>query len=264
MEKGKRKAALITGASGGIGKAIALRLAEEGWDIGIHYRSSRQSAEEIAIMAEEMGVSARLFQAEAADISQMRKMVRDFSAAFGRMDALINNVGVTVLRPFLEVDEALMDQLTTVDFKTPYFTAQEAAKSMIAAGNGGVIINITSVQQQINFPEASIYGSLKAALAKLTEHMAVELAPYEIRINAIAPGYINTSSDISPRAAYIQSRIPLQRLGKGADIAAVAAFLISEQANYITGANIAVDGGMPLPSAADNLYTSRVLTDKMG
>ena len=264
MEKNQRKAALITGASGGIGQAIALRLAKEGYDIGIHYRSSKRNADEIAKLAESMGVCAKLFQADATDIFQMKNMVRDFSSAFGRMDVLINNVGVTVLRPFLEVDEALMDQLTTVDFKTPYFTAQEAAKAMIAAGNGGVIINITSVQQKINFPEASIYGSMKAALAKLTEHMAIELAAYQIRVNAIAPGYINTQESISARAAYIQSRLPLQRLGTGEDIAAMTAFLVSDQANYITGANMAVDGGMPLPSAADNLYTPRVLTDKMG
>ena len=260
----ERKAALITGASGGIGKSIALRLARDGFDIGIHYRSNREEAERIKGEAEVLGVRAAIFQADAAAPGEMAAMVRAFANAFGRMDALINNAGVTVLRSFLEVDDEMLERLWTVNFKTPYFVAQEAAKQMIQRKIPGEIINVTSVQAKINFPDASVYGSLKAALVKLTEHMAVELSQYGIRVNAIAPGYILTSCEESARAQYIKSKIPLQRLGKGEDVADLAAFLCSENGAYINGANIPVDGGMPLPSAADNLYTPRVITDKIG
>lgn len=260
----ERKAALITGASGGIGSAIARAMAQAGYDIGIHYRSSREEAEALAREAEVLGVRAALFQGDAADVGRMRALTREFVETFGRIDVLVNNVGITVLRPFLEADEELAERLFTVDFKTPYFVAQEAARAMVAKKIPGCIINITSVQARINFPEASLYGSMKAAMVKLTEHMAVELSQYGIRVNAIAPGYINTQDTLSPRAAYIQSRNPLQRLGKGEDIAHMAVFLASPEGGYINGANIAVDGGMPLPSAADNLYTPRVITDKIG
>lgn len=264
MENG-RKVALVTGASGGIGQALAVRLAAAGYDMGVHYHSNRVGAEAVERQAEARGVRAAIFQADACEPAQMRHMVRACVASFGRIDVLVNNVGLTVLRPFLEVDDALYDRLLAANVKTPYFTAQEAALSMVSLGLRGCIVNITSVQQRVNFPEASVYGATKAALAKLTEHMAVELSPYGIRVNAVAPGYINTKEGpLSPRAAHIQARVPLQRLGRAEDVANLVAFIVSEESGYLQGANIAVDGGMPLPSAADNLYTPRVVTDKLG
>ncbi len=258
------KTALITAASGGIGKSIALKLARDGYHIGIHYRSNLEEAVRIQREAESFGVRAELFQGDAEKTEQMVEMARGFIACFGRMDVLINNAGITVLRSFLDVDEKLMHRLWAADWETPYFVAQEAARCMIRERTGGSIINITSVQAKINFPDASVYGPIKAALVKLTEHMAVELAQYGIRVNAVAPGYINTADSESARAQYIKSRIPLQRLGKGEDVAEMVAFLCSDAGAYITGANIPIDGGMPLPSAADNYYTPRIITDKLG
>ena len=260
----KNKTALITAASGGIGRSIALKLAREGYHIGVHYHSNREEALRIKKEAESFGVRAELFQGDAEEPERMAAMARDFTACFGRIDVLVNNAGITVLRSFLDVDEKMMHRLWAADWETPYFVAQEAARSMIRGRTGGSIINITSVQAKINFPDASVYGPIKAALVKLTEHLAVELAQYGIRVNAVAPGYINTAHTESARAQYIKSRIPLQRLGKGDDVAEMVAFLCSDAGAYITGANIPIDGGRPLPSSADNYYTPRVVTDKLG
>lgn len=259
------KNALITGSSSGIGKFILLKLAQEGWNVGVHYAHSAARAEAVAQEARSFGVKAEIYGADAADTAAMKNMVRSFVEDFGSIDLLVNNVGVTILRSFLDVTEELFDQIVNINVKACYFTTQEAAKAMIAGGVRGNIINITSVQQQTCFPDASLYGSLKAALAKLTTHLTVELAPHGIRVNAVAPGTIETEDRVmTPRFEYLQSRIPMGRLGKPEEIAATVAFLVSGQADFIQGANIVIDGGAMAPSFIDNLYTPRVVTDKLG
>lgn len=262
---GRKKVALITGASGGIGRVIALKLAAEGYNVGIHYHTNLTAAQAVVKQAQGLGALAAPFGADACNVDALRLMISNVVDTFGKIDLLVNNAGITVLRSFLDVDEEMMSRLIAANLKAPFFLAQAAAKKMIEGKTQGNIINITSVQQRVNFPEASVYGTVKAALAKLTEHMAVELAPHGIRVNAIAPGYIKTNDgDLTPREQYIRSRIPLQQLGTAYDVAELVAFVASDAGKYLHGANIAIDGGMPLPSAADNLYTPRVVTDKLG
>ncbi|MDW7659072.1 MAG: SDR family oxidoreductase [Bacillota bacterium] len=257
------KCALITGSSSGIGKAIALKLANDGYDIGINYAHNKNAAQSVVTEVRNIGVAADIFQVDIGNIPELKDLFHAFLNVFGKIDLLVNNAGITRCRPFIDVNEELFDELCNTNFKSHYFLTQFAARNMIENKIHGNIINITSIHQQTAMPETSVYGSFKSAFAKFTHHAAVELAPYGIRVNAVAPGAINTSNDVNERAQYLASRVPMGRLGLPDEIASVVSFLVSDAASYINGANILVDGGILLPSYVDNLYTPRVVTDKM-
>lgn len=258
------KCALVTGSSSGIGKAIALQLANDGYDIGINYAHNKDAALAITSEIRHIGVAAEVFQADIGSFSELKSLFDAFLKAFGKIDLLVNNAGITRCRPLIEVTEELFDELCNTNFKSHFFLTQYAAQNMIEHKIQGNIINITSIHQQTAMPETSVYGSFKSAFAKFTHHAAVELAPYGIRVNAVAPGAINTSHNpLNERAQYLASHVPMGRLGLPEEVASVVSFLISDAASYINGANILVDGGILLPSYVDNLYTPRVVTDKM-
>lgn len=258
------KCALITGSSSGIGKAIAMKLANDGYNIGINYAHNKDAALTVAAEIRNLGAVAEVFQADVGKTTELKAMFHDFTNAFGAINLLVNNAGITRCRPLIEVTEELFDEICNTNFKSHYFLTQYAARNMIEQRIHGNIINITSIHQQTAMPETSVYGSFKSAFAKFTHHAAVELAPYGIRVNAVAPGAINTSHNpLSERAQYLASRVPMGRLGLPEEIASVVSFLVSEAASYINGANILVDGGILLPSYVDNLYTPRIVTDKM-
>lgn len=250
MEHSK-KIALITGGGRGMGKAMALKLGMCGYDVAITYRSSSAGAEEVIRELREMGSNARMYRADTANLEEALEAFAQFQKDYGRIDLLVNNAGCTISGAFLTMEPEKFDYCLNVDLRTPYFLAQQAAKLMIETGSKGVIINISSNQSEEVFPTSSVYGTAKAGLNKLTRHVALELAPYGIRAVAVAPGYCNVWGDDcqSDRTKAILDCIPTGRFAKPEEMAALVAFLASDEAGFITGTTILADGGTSLPVA---------------
>jgi len=250
---GKGKNAIVTGAGRGIGKSIALLLAEKGYNIGITYRNSQEGAKQVYEAALKKGVEAILIHADMSKIKDVESMIDTYINKFGKIDLLVNNAGITTSAPFLETSEELFDFTIATDLKGPYFCAQRAAKNMIEKGTKGVIINITSCQAEGCFWGASVYGAAKAALNKLTKHAALELAPYGIRVIAIAPGFtdVGYGDPNSTLNLLTKSKIPLGKYSSPDEMAGVVAFMASDEAGYITGTCIQVEGGSLLPVFSD-------------
>jgi NAD(P)-dependent dehydrogenase (short-subunit alcohol dehydrogenase family) len=254
-----RKKALVTGASSGIGRTIAIELAKHGYDVGINYFSEHKADAELACQeATQYGGDHHAFYGDVSSVASIEQMFTAFIDHYGSIDLLVNNAGVTKFKPLLELTEEVWDQITNTDWKGSYFCTQQAARYMVEQGVSGSIINITSVHVQLNFPHASVYGPSKAALHKFTQHAALELAPYGIRVNAVAPGSIKNDmlDAYTPRQQMFVSRTPLQRMGLKEEIAQAIIFLSSDAAQYITGTSIVVDGGAMLPALLDNMYVS--------
>lgn len=242
------KIALVTGASRGLGKWISLGLALAGADVALAARSS-EGLEQTAKEIEEMGTKAFPVKTDLTDISSISEMVQKTLAHFGRIDCLVNNAGVNVHKPLLEVTPEDFDFVCAVNFRGVYFASQIVSKEMIKKG-GGKIINISSAAGLLLRPGVpnSIYAGTKAGIIMFTKSFAEELAPHNIYVNAIAPGYFATPltkdrlSD--PEVlANILSFTPLKKIGKAPDIVGPAVFLASEASNFITGQTIFVDGG---------------------
>ena len=260
------KVAFITGSSTGIGKGIALRLAREGCDVVIHYGHDDKKAEDTGREISALGVKTLVLKADVTDLDQLNAAFDQAIETFGKIDILVNNTGITQYRPFLEVTPDFYERIFRTNLRSHFFASQRAAKNMIANHIHGSIVTVTSIQQEIYYPEASVYGSLKAALLKFTKHLALELAPYGIRSNAIAPGTIKVYPNpfdpnemFTDREKQLIERTPITRVGWPEDIAGAAAFLCSDEASYITGACINVSGGAELPSVLDNTFCERVM-----
>lgn len=254
------KKAIVTGAGHGIGKTIAIELAKAGYDVGITYSGS--SVEQINDTLERIlaaGQKGYIERMDLTDAANIKPAMDALTASLGGLDVLVNNAGATKFVPFIDVTIDQFDQLMSIDYRGTYFCAQYAARHMIAHGVKGVIINIASVHVYYNFPKASIYAPNKAAVEKLTQHIALELAPYGIRCNSVSPGYIKvTDPDSVPaREKMMVSRIPAQRIGQPVEIANMIRFLISDEAEYITGSDFLVDGGARLPALLDNVYVKQ-------
>lgn len=247
-----RKKALVTGASRGIGAAIALTLAEHGYDVGINYYESPEEAEAIRAQAEAKGAKAVCFKADVGVLSEVHAMFDAFLEEFGKIDLLVNNAGISWYKPFLEVDEEFWTRITNVNWRGPYFCAQRAAQDMVAKGTKGQIINISSNHTFGCWPNATVYGSNKAALTKFTKNAAMELAPHGIRVNAIAPGYTDVGWDPAHPVYLAKTRIPMKRFAEPREIAQAVLFLESEYSTYITGECIKIDGGALLPVVPEN------------
>ncbi len=256
------KTALVTGSSRGIGRAIALELAACGYDICINYLSSEEMALDVRDRIEAMGRRCVAIRADVGDINALQAMFARVEDDLGGTDVLVNNAGITEYLPLLECTETLWQRITNTDWKGAFFATQLAAKQMIKNERKGVIVNITSIHQRCNFPIANVYGPTKAALTKFTEHAALELAPYGIRVVALAPGCtkLREGEDETPRGLQLASRIPLGRYASCEEIAKVAAWLVSDGAAYITGTSVVVDGGSVLPSHLDSAYVDGVKT----
>ena len=252
-----RPTALVTGASRGIGRGIALALAEAGYDVGVNYASSQPEALAVADACRAAGVRADAMHADVGDISDIEALFANFLGRFGHLDLLVNNAGIGLKVPFLETTEEQYDRVMDVNLRGVFFCTQAAARAMVARGQGGVIINNTSIHQEIQHPNTSVYGPAKAALEKFTRHAALELAPYGIRVNAVAPGATITQEGLeaTPHWKLVRSRIPLGRHGLPEDVARAVVFLASEQASYITGASLTIDGGAVLPAGLLSAYT---------
>ncbi|MHB1608851.1 glucose 1-dehydrogenase [Acidiferrobacter thiooxydans] len=241
--------ALVTGASGGLGRAMAVTLAQAGAQIAVHYRKGQAEAETVVKTITGQGGKAQAFAADLSDPAAVNTLMQQASAALGGIDILVNNAGLDGQRaPVGEDDPAHWQKVLAVDLLGPYYCARTVLPHMIKAGRG-VIINITSVHEFIPWEGYSAYTSAKAGLSMFTKTLAQETADKAIRVVAVAPGAIQTpiNEDVwnDPNSLKdLDDKISMGRLGTPTEIASVVAFLASDLASYITGTTIAVDGGM--------------------
>jgi len=248
--------ALVTGASSGIGRAIALRLAREGASIAVNYLGGDEEAEELVNKITAVGAKAIALQADVSKEKEVDAMFKNMVDEFGGVDILVNNAGIEHEYKFVDLPLDQWQKVIDVDLTGAFLCAQRAVRLMLESRKGGSIINITSVHQIIPWVGYIDYCVAKAGLDMLTKTLALELAGSKIRINSIAPGAIKTPINkevwTDPQGLEdLLKKIPVKRVGEPEEIASVAAFLCSEEASYITGATLYVDGGMTLyPSFA--------------
>ena len=248
------KIALITGASHGIGKRTALTFAREGADVALTYRGREEGARDTVSQIEAMGRRAHLMQAEMTSQADCERSVDDAIGTFGRIDIVVNNAGGGRGGPFLDVSLDAWQYTLDLCVRAPFIIGQRAARHMVERGGGGAIVNISSVHSSHVWANDTAYGVAKAALNRLTRSMAVELAQHGIRTNAIAPGYINVAENEAEQARYdardggAAPLIVAQRTARPREIADVALFLASDEASYVNGQTIFVDGGLLLPA----------------
>ena len=243
------KVALVTGSSQGLGQAIAIRLAEEGADIIIDYRSHSEGAEETKAKVEAAGRKGLVVKADLGVVSDINRMIADGIQHFGKLDILVNNAGLEKNADFWDITEADYDNVLNVNLKGVFFATQAIVKHFRETKRQGKIINISSVHEELPFPHFTTYCASKGGVKMMMRNLAIELGPLGITINNVAPGAINTpinKSLIEDKAKLnaVLQNIPLGRLGEPSDIASMVAFLASPDANYITGATFFVDGGL--------------------
>lgn len=244
----ENKVALVTGASRGIGRAIAIKLAESGYDVAVNYNSNEAEAEKVADKIRSYGRRAMIVKANAGDRGDVNVMFRSVVKELGHIDVLVNNAGVVDDAFLLMLSPDSLDRSLNINVKGYFYCAQAATLKMFKAKKG-VIINISSVSSMMALPGQSVYAATKGAINSMTATLARELAPYGIRVNAIAPGFIATDMVANLPEDKIQeylTQIPLGRLGKVEEVAELAAFLASDEASYITGQTLVIDGGLSL------------------
>jgi NAD(P)-dependent dehydrogenase (short-subunit alcohol dehydrogenase family) len=235
--------ALVTGASRGLGKAIAVGLAEAGAEVVLMSRD-RDRLESVAAELRARGQAAQAAPWDVNDVAQVQRII----ASLPRLDILVNNAGINIPEPFVEVSEAHFDQVIGLNLRATFFVTQAAVRKMLEGGNGGAIINLTSQMGHVGASNRTVYCASKHALEGFTKALAVELAPRGIRVNSVAPTFVETdlTRPMLADPAFEQSvlsRIPLGRLGQPQDVAGAVVFLASSQAALITGASLLVDGG---------------------
>ena len=244
------KSALVTGASRGIGRGIALSLARQGAEVAINYRSSKEEAEEVQGEIEKLGRRSIIVQADVSQKEAVEKMVAEVKKAFGKIDILVNNAGIAIFKPFDQLTEEDWDKTLAVNLKSQFLCAKAVAPLMKERGSGR-IINLASIASGgvgVGFLNLAHYCASKGGVVALTEELAMELSPLGINVNAVAPGIIDTEMTAgfkkdSQTMTALMARILKKRLGRPEDIGAAVAFLSSDEADYITGTVLYVDGG---------------------
>ena len=251
MSQGRltRKIAVVTGSSSGIGQAIALRFASEGANVVIDFRSHPEAAEETRAKAEAFGVKAIVVNADVSKIADTENLIEEAWKQLGGCDLLVNNAGVEKNAAFMEVTEEDYDLVLDVNLKGVFFITQAFVKRLRDAKLPGSIINISSVHEDMVFPNFSTYCASKGGVRMLMRDLAVELGSMNIRVNNIAPGAIDTPINSAlladkPKLDALLRNIPLGRMGKPEDVAALALFLASDDGAYVTGSTFFVDGGL--------------------
>lgn len=241
--------ALVTGASRGIGRACALKLAEDGYDVAVNYNSNDAKAAEVVAEIEKLGRKAAAFKADTADLKAVQDMFRDIQKEFGQLDVLVNNAGVVDDAFLLMINEESLSRSLDINIKGYFHCAQQAALKMMGKKKCGKIINISSVSSILAVEGQSVYSATKGAVNSMTATLAKELAPRGITVNAVAPGFIETEMmDAIPedkKEAYIKA-IPMGHFGMAADVANVVSSLCSAAFDYVTGQVIVLDGGLSL------------------
>lgn len=250
----KGKIAIVTGAGSGIGRAIALKFAEHGADVVIVYGHNDVNAQQTAEMVEGLGRKGLVIKADVVNPEAVSAMADEVVAKWGSIDVLVNNAGIFRQSPLLEMSEQDWDDVLDVDLKGPFLCTQAVAKHMKEAGKGGKVINIGSVDGTGIALGISNYAVAKMGLIQLTRAAALELAPYGINVNIVSPGSISTgmammeegSPEYEQYMELVKKEIPLGRMGRGEEVANLVLFLASAEGDYITGAEIVIDGGMLL------------------
>jgi NAD(P)-dependent dehydrogenase (short-subunit alcohol dehydrogenase family) len=241
------KVVLVTGAQQGIGAAMACEFAAKGADVAINWLDDEGAVQRVADQVRGNGRRAILVRADVGQLEQVKAMVSAAQQGLGPIDVLINNAGIFPRVPFLEMTEDDWDRVLDINLKGSCFCAQYVAKAMVAAGRQGSIINITSGAALRGSPRGVHYVASKGGVLSLTRAMALELAPYRIRVNAIAPGLTDTAQprygSSEAEIAEMARAIPLGRIAKPDDIARAAVFLASENAGFVTGQTLHVNGG---------------------
>lgn len=245
-----QKVALITGSSRGIGKATAIRLAKQGYDIVINYARSRSAAQEVANEIEALGRKVLIVKANVGDVEKIKQMFNQIDEAFGRLDIFVSNAASGVLRPAMELEESHWDWTMNINSKALLFCAQEAAKLMERNG-GGKIVSISSLGSIRYLKNYTTVGVSKAALEALTRYLAVELAPKNIIVNAISGGAVDTEALVhfpnrDELLSEAKERTPAGRMVEIEDMVNTVMFLLSDEASMIRGQTIIVDGGISL------------------
>jgi len=241
------QAALVTGAQQGIGKAIAIALAREGADVAINYLDGKAEAGDVAASVRAAGRQAVVLAGDVAETGTPGALVDATVAAFGKIDILVNNAGMFPRVAFLDMTEKDWDFVHSINLKAGFFCAQAAARAMIAAARQGTIINIASAAMFGTSPHGVHYAASKGGVVSMTRAMAMELAPWKIRVNAIAPGLTDTAQprygSTEEELAEMAAAIPLGRMGQPEDIANVAVFLASGKSGFMTGQTVHANGG---------------------
>lgn len=251
----QEKVAIVTGGDSGIGKAIATRFAQEGARVVIDYLGDSKPAQQLVDDIENFGGRAYAVEANIADPDGVANLIKETVKHFGHLDAIVNNAGVEEQRPFLEMPFESWKKVIDVDLTGPWLCSQAAAKQMVRQNRGGRIINISSVHEELTMPTNAPYCAAKGGLRMMMRTIAVELAPHNITVNNVCPGAVDTPMDEKlkeNRKKYeaLLDEIPLHRMAKPEEIAAMCVYLASDEAAYVTGASFVIDGGMTKKSGS--------------
>jgi NAD(P)-dependent dehydrogenase (short-subunit alcohol dehydrogenase family) len=244
-----RPRAFVTGASYGIGAATAVALAREGFDVAVSELRPEQLTDTVTAITA-TGARAVPVALDVRSLPSIHGAMADVLAALGGLDALVNNAGVPLTRPALEVTEAEWDEVIGVNLRGAFFLCQQLGRHLIGSGRPGCIVSIASTHGVIGIAERSTYGIAKAGIIQMTRMLAIEWAAHGIRVNAVAPGTVETPSRAAVYAAnperreFMMNRIPLRRFGTAEEMAAAVCYLASPAAAYITGQTLLVDGGL--------------------
>ncbi len=245
---GEGRVAIVTGGGRGIGRAVALRLAREGADLAISYRSNDEAAEEAAERVRAAGVRCELYKGDVASREDVEALVKVVSEAFGRIDILVNNAGLTRDNLMMRMKEEEFDDVLRTNLKGTYLCTRAVLRPMIRA-RWGRIVNVSSVVGLVGNAGQANYAASKAGIIGFTKSVAREVAQRGITANVVAPGYVQTELTGSlPEKVKegIKAQVPAGRFGEAEEVAEVVAFLAGEGAGYVTGQTVAVDGGMTM------------------
>jgi 3-oxoacyl-[acyl-carrier protein] reductase len=240
------KSALVTGASRGIGRSIAIQLAEEGYNVVVNYAGNKEKADAVVEEIKAKGVESFAIQANVANGDEVKAMIKEVVGQFGSVDVLVNNAGITRDNLLMRMKEQEWDEVIDTNLKGVFNCIQKVTPQMLRQ-KGGSIINLSSVVGAVGNPGQANYVATKAGVIGLTKSAAKELASRHITVNAVAPGFIvsdMTDALSDELKAQMLEQIPLAEFGEDSDIAHTVAFLASEKAKYITGQTIHVNGGM--------------------
>ena len=242
------RVAIVTGAASGIGRAIAVKMASEGAQVVIDYVGAHSPDDVLQEIADHGGLATAI-EADVSDPAQVQRLMDETIGRFGKLNILVNNAGIEHKHPFLEMPLEVWTKVIAVNLTGPWLCSQAAAQRMVSQGQGGRIINISSVHEDLPMPTNAPYCAAKGGLRMLMRTIAVELAPHGITVNNIGPGAIDTPMDAPLKANpeemnTLLAEIPLHRMGKPEEVAGLATFLASDAAAYITGSTYFIDGGM--------------------